>query len=176
MPFLIQCSKANYNIQDILYNYRGFLNNKDYKMTSLISFHMPTGKTAKNCTILLLYTLLILNSQLFAQNKDIIFERINTSDGLTNNSVRRVFQDSKGYLWVGTQDGLNKYDGYKFINYRHDPQDSTSLSNNQIWSIFEDKNGDIWIGTEDGLNLYIQETENFTRFKYSSSTQRWDMG
>ena len=77
-------------------------------------------------------------SQLFGQKENFIFERINTSNGLTNNSVRRVFQDSKGYLWIGTQDGLNKYDGYKFTNYRYDPQDTTSISNNVIWAIYED--------------------------------------
>ena len=99
-------------------------------MKSLSSFQLPTQNFAKCSAILLFSALLFLNTPLFAQNENLIFERINTSHGLTNNSVRRIFQDSKGYLWVGTQDGLNKYDGYKFINYRHDPQDSTSLSNN----------------------------------------------
>ena len=87
--------------------------------------------------------------------------------------MRRVFQDSKGYLWVGTADGLNKCDGYKFSNYRYDPQDTTSISNNGIWSIYEDKQDDLWIGTEDGLNLYNRETENFKRFKYSARTEQW---
>ena len=64
---------------------------------------------------------------LSAQTDDIVFERLNTSHGLSNNTVKRIFQDSKGYLWIGTNDGLNKYDGYNFTNYRHDPDDQQGL-------------------------------------------------
>ncbi|MHA1988904.1 MAG: ligand-binding sensor domain-containing protein [Promethearchaeota archaeon] len=120
--------------------------------------------------ILILSTLLFTgNSTLFAQSDNIVFERINTSNGLSNNIVRRIFQDSKGYLWIGTADGLNKYDGYNFITYRHDPQDTTRISNNYIWNIFEDKGTNLWIGTEGGLNLYNYETESFKTFKYSTT-------
>ena len=121
---------------------------------------------------ILIFVLLYI-TQLFSQNENLIFERINTSNGLTNNNVRRVFQDSKGYLWVGTADGLNKYDGYNFMNFRYDPQDTTSISNNGIFSIYEDKHGDLWIGTEEGLNLYNRENNNFQSFKYSERTERW---
>ena len=105
-------------------------------------------------------------AELFAQNDDIVFERLNTSNGLSNNSVQRLLQDSHGYLWIGTDDGLNKYDGYTFTQYRHDPEDSTSIGNNSIWAIYEDKAGNLWIGTQGGLSLFNRETETFKTFNY----------
>jgi ligand-binding sensor domain-containing protein/serine phosphatase RsbU (regulator of sigma subunit) len=105
---------------------------------------------------------------LIAQDDNPIFERFNTSHGLSNNLVISILQDSKGYLWIGTNDGLNKYDGYNFTSYRHDPQDSTSISNNVAITIFEDSAGDIWIGTEGSLNLYDDETGSFKNFIYNT--------
>ncbi len=89
----------------------------------------------KRIFYILIIIFLIATGSTFAQNDDLIFERINTSHGLSNNTVKKTLQDSKGYLWIATQDGLNKYDGYSFITYRNDPQDTTSLINNSVWDI-----------------------------------------
>ena len=114
--------------------------------------------------------LLIGISNLYAQYDNIVFERINTSNGLSNNIVISILQDSKGYLWIGTNDGLNKYDGYTFKSYRHDPQDSTSISNNVIITLNEDRYGRLWIGTESGLNLYNNDSESFTQYTYNTDS------
>jgi len=63
-----------------------------------------------------------------AQNESVQFEHIGIEEGLSNESITAIFQDSRGYLWFGTMDGLNKYDGYSFTKYRFDPFDSNSLA------------------------------------------------
>ena len=72
-----------------------------------------------------------------------------------------LFQDQKGFIWVGTKDGLNRYDGYQFITYRYDPFDSLSISNNAVHQILEDNNGRMWVVTEGGVHLFDRENEVF---------------
>lgn len=133
-----------------------------------ISRSLCSNRVNKHLQKILFFFLVLTGNGVFGQSTDIVFERINTSHGLSNNSVRQVFQDNKGYLWVGTNDGLNKYDGYSFTNYRNDPDDTTSISHNEIWAIYEDSNKDLWIGTKDGLNLYNRGRENFTTYNHTS--------
>ena len=83
----------------------------------------------------------------FAPGSVIQFEHLNSEDGLSQNAGLAIFQDSRGYLWIGTQDGLNRYDGYSFKTFKHDPEDPTSISHNSILSMAEDKDGTLWIGT-----------------------------
>jgi len=93
------------------------------------------------------------------------FEHLTIEDGLSQNAGLAIFQDSRGYLWIGTQDGLNRYDGYAFKIYNHDPDDPSSLSHNSILSIAEDRDGSLWIGTwGGGLNRYNPATEKFTSY------------
>lgn len=92
------------------------------------------------------------------------FKHISLDEGLSQNSVYSIFQDSKGFMWFGTQDGLNKYDGYTFTVYKRDPDDLNSLSSNQITAICEDQTGLLWIGTDDGLNRFNPKTETFYRY------------
>src|SRR3989337_4485113 len=75
------------------------------------------------------------------------FDHFNLDDGLSQYTVYCIIQDSKGFLWFGTADGLNRYDGYKFKIFRNDPVDSTSLSANRIYSLYEDSYQNLWIGT-----------------------------
>ncbi len=74
-----------------------------------------------------LLLLLSFNQNISAQNETLRFEHIGIEEGLSNNNVLAIFQDSKGYMWFGTEDGLNKYDGYSFTKYQFDPFDSSSL-------------------------------------------------
>jgi ligand-binding sensor domain-containing protein len=90
------------------------------------------------------------------------FEHFTSENGLSENFVYTVYQDKKGYLWIGTHDGLNRYDGYGFKKFRHDPANSNSLPDNTIYSICEDKEGNLWIGTNAGLCKYDPSTEVFT--------------
>ena len=92
------------------------------------------------------------------------FEHYNIAEGLSQSIVYCILQDSKGFIWIGTQDGLNKYDGLNFHNYSNVADDTCSISNNWIYSIFEDSKGDIWIGTRRGLNKYDSKTGCFQRF------------
>lgn len=89
-------------------------------------------------------------------------------NGLSQTRVKCLMQDSKGFLWIGTQDGLNKFDGYSFQNFKNEPSDTNSLSNNFINCIYEDANKNIWIGTNIGLNKYDIYTKKFTHYLFDS--------
>jgi signal transduction histidine kinase/AmiR/NasT family two-component response regulator/streptogramin lyase len=101
---------------------------------------------------------------LFARTDSIKFENISIEQGLSQSAVFCIFQDSRGFMWFGTEDGLNRYDGYGFAVFKPDPHDPGSLSNNNIWSIFEDTAGVLWIGTYNGLNKFERGTGKFTHF------------
>lgn len=88
---------------------------------------------------------LVLFSSLQAQQ--IEFERYSLEQGLSHPAVYCIMQDKKGFVWVGTQNGLNCWDGHSFTVYRHDPTDSTTLSHNFVRSMYEDDEGRLWIGT-----------------------------
>jgi len=103
-------------------------------------------------------------SLLFGQEKSYRFNQIKLEEGLSQSSIYCMHQDKKGYLWFGTANGLNRYDGYTFKVYSNDPLDTTTISDNSILSINEDSNGFIWIGTTDGiLNRYDRKTGIFKR-------------
>lgn len=93
------------------------------------------------------------------------FEHLSINEGLSQNSVVGIVQDNQGFLWFGTEDGLNRYDGYQFKLFRHDPQDLHSLSSNYITTVFKDDDGQLWIGTRGGgLNRYDRQTQRFVRY------------
>ncbi len=99
------------------------------------------------------------------------FGRLNTDDGLSNATVYCSFMDSQGYLWFGSEDGLNKYDGYTFDIYKSIPSDSASLSNNIIRCIFEDSKQNLFIGTDNGLNKYNRTNGTFTRYMHDGNNK-----
>ncbi|TAD95503.1 MAG: hypothetical protein EAZ97_15370 [Bacteroidetes bacterium] len=86
----------------------------------------------------------------YTYSQDLKFWHLTIKDGLSNNSVNCLLQDTKGFMWIGTADGLNRYDGYKFELYQNDTQDEYTVSNNFIQTLYEDQNQNIWIGTEGG--------------------------
>ena len=111
---------------------------------------------------------LTLLSLSFAQKRDIQFSHLTSQDGLASNSVFSIVQDNKGFLWFGTYDGLNRYDGYKITTYKTIEGDSTSISDNKIRAICKDDKGNLWIGTwNNGLNKYDPFTEKFTRYQHN---------
>lgn len=99
------------------------------------------------------------------ENQSLKFKHFSLTEGLSQSSVLCMLQDKKGFLWFGTRDGLNKYDGHEFKTYRYNPQDTNSLSNSYIRSLFEDENGNLWVGTINGLNKFIPDEEQFKRFR-----------
>src|ERR1051326_3692611 len=115
---------------------------------------------------LMLLLLLALSANLKAQQGNIRFERLSIEQGLSQSSVRCIKQDHQGFIWFGSEDGLNKYDGYTFTIYRNRFQDDTSLSNNTIIAIHEDRLGYLWIGTAGGgLNRFDPNSQTFTTFR-----------
>src|SRR6266487_5881577 len=95
------------------------------------------------------------------------FDRISIEQGLSQSSVHVILQDSRGFMWFGTEDGLNRYDGYTFKTFKPDPDVPTSLSDRWINSIVEDRAGYLWIATrQGGLNRYDPRTEEFTRYTH----------
>jgi signal transduction histidine kinase/ligand-binding sensor domain-containing protein len=100
------------------------------------------------------------------QANTIRFDRIAVEDGLSQNVVLTIAQDWRGFMWFGTEDGLNKYDGYQFTVYKYDPGNDATLSDNYISTIYEDRNGDLWIGTRNGLNRLDRAADKFVRYRH----------
>ncbi|NOX90643.1 MAG: response regulator [Calditrichaeota bacterium] len=102
--------------------------------------------------------------KVYAQSSSPQFDRLTIEQGLSSNVVFCIFQDSDGFLWFGSNAGLDRYDGYRFKNYRKYKNDTTSLSNDLVFSMAEDKSGYLWIGTYDGLNKFDKRTGKSIRY------------
>ena len=102
----------------------------------------------------------------FAQTPKVEFRHITLDDGLSNNWVKCIMKDSRGFMWFGTSNGLNRYDGVEFRIFKNKIDNPKSLSNNTINTIFEDNKGNIWIGTQNGLNVFDRKTEEFYTYRY----------
>ncbi|MEP7217835.1 MAG: two-component regulator propeller domain-containing protein, partial [Bacteroidota bacterium] len=125
------------------------------------------GRTnTTSCRAARLFATLVIiiagGGSLLARQNNLRFDRITSEQGLSDNYVLCAMQDRYGFMWFGTRDGLNKFDGYHFTIYRHDPADTTSLSDGSVNTIFEDRGGNLWIGTHGrGLNLFDRVHERF---------------
>ena len=94
-----------------------------------------------------------------------MFDKLSIDDGLSNEHVTSIFQDSRGYIWIGTKDGLNRFDGERIKIYNCNRDEKKSLSSTYINAIEEDVYGNIWIGTDSGLDILIRDTDNIVRVK-----------
>lgn len=123
----------------------------------------------KYLTFIFSSLILIFNGYLHlcAQVSNVPFNHLNKP--ISQNTGTCIIEDHKGFLWIGTTNGLNKYDGQEVITYEFDSNDTTSISNNHIRKIVEDGNGDLWIATENGLNRFIRELNRFERYFLSSN-------
>lgn len=121
--------------------------------------------------LVIVFSLIFISRLSFPQFPEPIFEHLTVADGLPESSVGCILQDHLGYLWLGTQNGLVKYDGYNMTVYQPDPDDSLSISHRQIQTIYEDKSGTLWIGTGylefGGLNKFDRTTETFTSYLHN---------
>lgn len=98
--------------------------------------------------------------------EDVRFRTYGTEDGLSQATARAIAQDSSGFLWIGTQDGLNRFDGHGFTVYRHDRDDPRSIAQNHIWAVVPDSDGDLWIATQGGgLSRYDAALDRFDNFR-----------
>jgi ligand-binding sensor domain-containing protein len=107
---------------------------------------------------ILLFICIILIG-LIVQSQDLNFKTLTVNDGLSQHDVSCVLQDSYGFVWIGTYDGLNRYDGFNVLNYAHKTNDTASLSSNRILCLFEDSKKRIWIGTDGGGLNYTLKTK-----------------
>ncbi len=113
--------------------------------------------------------IILLTDLTYPQNAELNFKHLTSDNGLSQNFISSILQDSKGFMWFGTKDGLNRYDGYSFVVYQNDPFDTTTISANYITALFEDSRGYIWVGTlNGGLNCFDRNTEIFHHIQYRS--------
>ncbi|HET6722706.1 MAG TPA: two-component regulator propeller domain-containing protein, partial [Chitinophagaceae bacterium] len=117
-------------------------------------------------TIILAYLFICVNcySQVQPFTPGYNFKHLNVQNGLVQNIVYHFLEDSRGYIWIGTHNGLTLYDGNRTINFLHNPQVNSSIAGNFITSILEDSLHNIWIGNENGIDLYHRKTSSFTHF------------
>src|SRR5579871_3330874 len=111
----------------------------------------------------LLPLLLAMSLSASAQIEGLKLRHIGTELGLSQTNVTCILQDSRGFMWFGTRDGLNRYDGYNFTIYKNTEDDKHSLSNNFVTALLEDRNGDIWVGTwGGGVDRFDRNSRQFT--------------
>jgi ligand-binding sensor domain-containing protein/signal transduction histidine kinase/CheY-like chemotaxis protein/AraC-like DNA-binding protein len=123
-----------------------------------------------NRIIVSAFILIWISASAIAQSSDFNFYNLSLKDGLPTNDIRFVYQDSYGFLWMGSYEGLIRWDGYTFKRYTHEENQNT-LSNNIVYCIFEDSKKRLWIGTIDGLNLFNRNTDEFVKCKIDKIRQ-----
>src|SRR5690349_12652954 len=120
--------------------------------------------------IRLVFLLLCLQLSGVAQQPALYFERIAVQNGLSHNKVNCIIQDHRGFIWIGTSDGLNRYDGHRFTIFKNDPENKGTISGNSISGLHEDRDGILWITTTDGgLSKYdfrLPPEQQFTQYKH----------
>jgi signal transduction histidine kinase/ligand-binding sensor domain-containing protein/DNA-binding response OmpR family regulator len=123
----------------------------------------------KSRNYLLIFILHVIPFYLFSQTKNLSFTHLGRSEGLSQTFITSIFQDNRGFMWFGSYDGLNKYDGYKITTYKFDSRNKNSLSNNNIKEILEDSKGNLWVATGYGLNRFNRDTETFEKFIHTNA-------
>jgi PAS domain S-box-containing protein len=124
-------------------------------------------KSIRQSQIFLMYAwmlIVLLWSFATAQTQNIQFKHLTTNDGLSHSFVHSICQDKYGFIWIGSDDGLNRFDGNNFHVYKKNIRDKYSISSSNVISVFEDSRGDLWIGTRQGLNLYDRKNDRFIRY------------
>lgn len=114
----------------------------------------------------------VLASEIEKINPNVRFEHITIKEGLSENTVLSIHQDHFGFMWFGTRNGLNKFDGYDFKIFSHEVGNSSSLAGDVINDIVEDKNGNLWLATEKGLSKYIRDADTFKNFIFYDSYKK----
>ena len=121
--------------------------------------------------ILFLCQFLFINL-LISQQVEIRFNQLSINDGLSQSTVYSIVQDDDGFIWIGTQDGLNEFDGYNVKQYKHQIKNSNSLSDSYINHICKGDNGNLWVGTQRGLNHYNRSTKEFNHIKLNGGLDK----
>lgn len=125
-------------------------------------------RPSKVCIILLFQ---LIFSSAFGQSYPYYFSHYGIREGLSQNTVNAIIQDKTGFIWIGTKDGLNRFDGFTFLTFKREIYNKHSIGNNYIKALYEDTSGKIWVGTDAGMYVYDPDKEQFTLF-----TQQADNG
>ena len=123
-----------------------------------------------------IFLLLILSGRgviLQAQNTPITFERVTAEQGLTSNRINGITQDQSGFIWIATNNGLNRFDGFENKQYTNLANDSTTLSSNSVLALFCDSSDELWVLTINYLHRYNKVTDNFDRFRLSEKEENY---
>ena len=147
---IVICSSVKYNLS------------RDLIMVPFLRINFLVIAAFRKIRVFLIVTALI--PSLLPAQPEIMFERLSIEDGLSQSVVTSILQDKAGFIWIGTMDGLNRFDGYEFLIFRNDPEDTGSLTDNFIITLFSDSRGHLWIGTGKGLNRYNPRTGRFDRY------------
>jgi len=136
-------------------NFQGLKKIKQLKIILVVTFYLTFSAYARDVV-----------DPAINSKRPLEFKQLSVEQGLSQCTVNCIIQDSFGFLWFGTEDGLNKYDGYSFKIFKHRPNDPNSLCHNSITSIFEDRSGALWIGaSQEGLNKFDREQEVFINYR-----------
>lgn len=132
--------------------------------------HIENDSLFLGMRLFFLFAIVLLSS--FCQGQSLRMSHLDQKQGLSQNTPTAFLQDRDGFMWVGTQDGLNRYDGYSFTVFRHDATDTNSLSDNFILCLDEDSDGNIWIGTRNGLCVYVKAATRFYRYYFDEEDRK----
>lgn len=133
-------------------------------------------KKLNSFSVSLFFVIITTTLLAITENPDYKFTQLKIEDGLSQSTVYSIIQDKKGFVWFGTGNGLNRYDGYKFLIYSNNPVDSTTISDNGIISMFEDKEGILWIGTSAGnINRFDRTKEEFSHNNISELIEKSEL-
>jgi signal transduction histidine kinase/ligand-binding sensor domain-containing protein/DNA-binding response OmpR family regulator len=146
-------------------------NNLVRKQCLLSLNHINILKVRAHILLFLLLLLLqVASIPVLSQKQNLKFEHLSVKEGLSHSNVRCILQDKHGFMWFGTRDGLNKYDGYKLTVFKNDVENKNSISHNIIHDLLEDKQGNIWVATwGGGLNMLNPETQKFISYKHNNN-------
>jgi ligand-binding sensor domain-containing protein len=122
--------------------------------------------------IAVIILVLIFEFPILSQINNEKFKTLSSQDGLSQNTVKCIYQDHEGFIWLGTDNGLNYYDGENFKTFEYNGNDKKTISNNSISCLIEDRDGYLWIGTSNGLNRYDRKTNTFKRYLHDPRNKK----
>lgn len=141
-----------------------YLRTLSYQVTDFYNMKKKQASIKKMVKAIFVSVLVFLSAASLCQKNDFRFKHLNVSNGLSNNNVESIIQDHEGFMWFGTSNGLNKYDGYNSRVYKHNPGVPSSLISSEIHTLYEDNEKNLWVGTLGGLCRYQKDKDDFVRY------------